>query len=215
METKTCNRCNTEKTIDNFSPASVSKGKQYYRGECKECNRAIQKMPGPKAAQKRYKSSPKGKATRKLSRNSERENELARLKYQTDEEHRQKKITKSINQINKKLEADPVYRTIFYLKNRLRDWVKIKGERKNSEIGNYVGCTKNEFKVHIEKQFQPGMTWDNHGEWELDHIIPISSAETMEEAYKLTHYTNFQPLWKPINREKSNKISKEYNNEQN
>ena len=50
------------------------------------------------------------------------------------------------------------------------------------------------------------MTWNNYGEWELDHIIPISSATTEEEVYKLNHYTNFQPLWMSENRKKGNKI---------
>lgn len=206
MNTKVCNRCNIEKTIDNFSPASKVGDKQYYRGECKDCNRTLQKMPAGKKAQKKYKSSAKGKATRKSSRNTDRENELTRIKYATDEVFRQKRIKNAVTCINNKLENDPVYRTIFYLKNRLRDWVKINGERKNSEIGNYVGCTKAFFKQHIENQFKPGMTWDNHGKWELDHIIPISSAKSMEEAYKLTYYTNFQPLWKLENRTKRDKI---------
>ena len=39
------------------------------------------------------------------------------------------------------------------------------------------------------------MSWSNHGKWHLDHIIPISSARTKEEAIKLNHYSNFQPLW--------------------
>lgn len=45
---------------------------------------------------------------------------------------------------------------------------------------------------------------ENHGEWEMDHIIP--NAKTEEEIYKLNHYTNFQPLWKEDNRKKSNKM---------
>ena len=39
------------------------------------------------------------------------------------------------------------------------------------------------------------MTWNNRSEWHIDHIIPLSSAKTEEELYKLFHYTNLQPLW--------------------
>ena len=39
------------------------------------------------------------------------------------------------------------------------------------------------------------MTWENKGVWETDHIIPLASAETIEELYVLFHYTNIQPLW--------------------
>jgi hypothetical protein len=50
------------------------------------------------------------------------------------------------------------------------------------------------------------MTWDNRSEWHLDHIIPLSSAKTEEELYKLCHYTNLQPLWAVENMKKGNKI---------
>lgn len=59
---------------------------------------------------------------------------------------------------------------------------------------------------HIESQFTEGMTWENHGEWHIDHIIPLSSAKTKEEMEKLCHYTNLQPLWKEENLSKGNKI---------
>jgi len=54
------------------------------------------------------------------------------------------------------------------------------------------------------------MNWDNQGlysknrfniGWDLDHIIPISSAKTEEDVIRLNHYTNFQPLCSKINRD--------------
>jgi len=50
------------------------------------------------------------------------------------------------------------------------------------------------------------MSWENYGDWHIDHIIPISSAKNNDEVYKLNHYTNFQPLWALDNMKKSNKI---------
>jgi hypothetical protein len=50
------------------------------------------------------------------------------------------------------------------------------------------------------------MTWDNYGEWHLDHIKPISLGKTEEEVIQLYHYTNFQPLWAKDNVVKYNKI---------
>lgn len=83
---------------------------------------------------------------------------------------------------------------------------------KNKTITNksyeYVGCSTEELIKYIEKQFKPWMTWDNHGKyngklnygWDIDHIIPLSSAKTEEELKKLSHYTNIQPLDSKINR---------------
>jgi hypothetical protein len=54
------------------------------------------------------------------------------------------------------------------------------------------------------------MSWDRIGkEIHIDHIIPLSSAKSEDEIYKLCHYTNLQPLWAEDNLKKSNKILKE------
>jgi hypothetical protein len=50
------------------------------------------------------------------------------------------------------------------------------------------------------------MTWENQGKWHIDHIIPLSSAKTEKEMYKLCHYTNLQPLWAFDNLSKGSKI---------
>lgn len=73
-----------------------------------------------------------------------------------------------------------------------------------------LGYTYEEFIKHIEKQFQPGMNWNNHGEWEIDHIIPkdffqFKSPEDVE--FKMCwRLENLQPLWKEQNQKKGNKV---------
>lgn len=78
--------------------------------------------------------------------------------------------------------------------------------KKNSKTESILGCTIKEFRLYIEKQFVEGMSFDNHGKWHLDHIIPIASATTEEEIIKLNHYTNFQPLWAEENIRKGNRL---------
>ena len=51
------------------------------------------------------------------------------------------------------------------------------------------------------------MSWNNYGEWHLDHKTPISWAKTEEEVYRLNNYNNFQPLWAIENTSKGNKWS--------
>ena len=57
------------------------------------------------------------------------------------------------------------------------------------------GCSKEYLKFHFEQLFQPGMSWANYGLWHVDHIVPLSSAKTLETVLILCHYTNLQPLW--------------------
>jgi hypothetical protein len=106
-------------------------------------------------------------------------------------------------------QADP----LFKLKSNIRTLILIafnnKNHRKKSKTVDILGCSFEEFKQHLESQFEPWMTWDNRGgkevlgpnmTWDLDHIIPVSSAITEEELIKLNHYTNFQPLCSYQNR---------------
>ena len=52
------------------------------------------------------------------------------------------------------------------------------------------------------------MTFENYGEWQIDHIYPISKYDftDINNFYECFHYTNLQPLWAEENRIKSNKI---------
>jgi len=70
----------------------------------------------------------------------------------------------------------------------------------------YLGCSIQNFKEHIEKQFTEGMTWDNHGEWHIDHIIPLKYENpTIEEMIERLHWENTQPLWATDNKAKGNR----------
>lgn len=70
-----------------------------------------------------------------------------------------------------------------------------------------LGCSIQYFKNYIAKKFQKGMTWNNWGEWHLDHIVPLSSVDlTNKGNYRtLAHYINIQPLWSKDNIRKGNR----------
>ncbi len=79
-------------------------------------------------------------------------------------------------------------------------------DNKEKKSIEYLGCTIEEFKQHIEEQFKEGMSWDNHGEWHIDHITPLKYGNpTLEEVVERLHYTNTQPLWAAENIAKGNK----------
>ena len=83
----------------------------------------------------------------------------------------------------------------------------IKRNQKNGSSIKDLGCSIEDLKKHLESQFQPGMTWKNHGKWHIDHIIPLSKFDlTVKEQFlKAVHYTNLQPLWAKDNLKKGNR----------
>ncbi len=75
----------------------------------------------------------------------------------------------------------------------------VKHSYKTGSAVDDLGCTIDEFKIHIESQWLEGMTWENWARfgWHLDHIIPLSrfNLQDVVELKKACHYTNIQPLW--------------------
>lgn len=111
---------------------------------------------------------------------------------------------------NKKYTNDILYKLKINVRNRLKLFLKSKNFNKTTnKTYNLVGCTPQELKQHIEKQFKEGMSWDNHQlhGWHIDHIIPLSLAKNEDDIYKLCHYTNLQPIWCDENYSKGTKIN--------
>jgi hypothetical protein len=70
-------------------------------------------------------------------------------------------------------------------------------EKKHGNTMELTGCSKEHLISHIESMFVNGMSWDNYGEWHIDHIKPCASFDlTNIEQQKLCfNWTNLQPLW--------------------
>lgn len=112
--------------------------------------------------------------------------------------------------VKKRLNNDVLYRLKHNVGCGIRQAFKRNGFTKNSKTFIILGCTFEEFKLHLESQFQSWMSWDNYGKpknkllipsntWDIDHIIPISTAKTEEDVVMLNHYTNLQPLCSYVN----------------
>ena len=80
------------------------------------------------------------------------------------------------------------------------------GLRKNSKTEAILGCSLDAFLRHIERQFLPGMSWENRRLWHVDHIVPISTAVTMDDVLALNRFTNLRPMWGPDNIRKRDKV---------
>jgi hypothetical protein len=100
---------------------------------------------------------------------------------------------------------------IYHLcQSRIYKALKTCGGLKTKRTQQYIGCDYSTLKIHIEKQFKPGMNWENHGSsWHVDHIIPIKYENPTEKDLDIViqrlHYTNLQPLWASENMSKGNR----------
>jgi hypothetical protein len=115
------------------------------------------------------------------------------------------------DRINEKIKDrkhnDPLYKLKFSIRNSIYNSINRMGYSKKDKSRDILGCTFEYFMKYIEEQFLEGMSWENYGEWHLDHKTPVSWAETEEQIYELNKYTNFQPLWAKDNLSKGNKWS--------
>lgn len=88
----------------------------------------------------------------------------------------------------------------------------LKGYNKSASSISLIGCSFKTLKEYLEKQFKPGMTWENYGrgknKWSVDHIIPCITFDLQkeEEQRKCFHYTNLQPLWCSENSSKGGRL---------
>ena len=60
-----------------------------------------------------------------------------------------------------------------------------------------VGCSVEFLRRYIEAKFEAGMSWDNYGEWHVDHIRPCASFDLSdkEQVIQCFNWRNLQPMW--------------------
>jgi hypothetical protein len=127
-----------------------------------------------------------------------------------DKSYRKRNAKKCNEYFTNRHKNDPSYRLICNLRCRLNQAIK-KEYRAGSAIRD-LGCTIDELWVHLESQFQPGMTRENLGmAWELDHIYPLSKANLLDRAEFLAvnNWRNLQPLTPEQNNTKNGTVTDE------
>ena len=216
---KTCTKCGETKLLEEYHKQKA--GKYGRCAKCKVCVKAYHKAynqsEAGKAAQKKYDQSEAGKAKRKAYNQSEAGKAKRKAYNQTEagkakrkaalEKYRQSEKNKAYHKAYRKNRRhnDPVFKLQCNLRSGFCNWIK--GNIKTCKTEQYVCCTYQELLDHLESQFEEGMTWENQGEWHIDHIKAQSRFDPTieEEAFKCWHYTNLQPMWAEINIKYSNK----------
>ena len=202
---KICCKCNVEQLTSKFHKCVDSK--DGLKPQCKLCRK---------------------EETRKYIENNygkEKERHDKYRKNNRDKEIKRKKkwLKNNPNYISKyqknRILNDPLFRIKRNIRSIVYRIIKHNGYTKKSKTHEIVGCSYDLYLRHIEGQWllphnldengEVWMSWDNYGKykkdtlyygWDIDHIIPVSSAKTKEELLKLFHYTNCQPLCSYTNR---------------
>ena len=191
---------------------------------------AAERTPEAKVLKRAYYKTPKGMAVQKACRNKPESKALAKARIQIPGikaaiKARAKIYSKTPevvaklrarvktpeykeqarNRRRKKYATDIQFNLGVNLRSRL--YSAIKGKVKAGSAVSDLGCTIAELIIHLEKQFLPGMSWENHSHdgWHIDHIRPLASFDLTDRAQFLDacNYTNLQPLWAADNFNKS------------
>jgi hypothetical protein len=195
METKVCNKCNVDKDVTEFYSG---------RRRCKLCYNKHKKKSTPEQREEYNR-----RRKEKYYENHEEELEKSKLwKKRNPEKVVEYRRGYMSGYEKKRMENDPLYNVSRTVRNLIKCSIYHKGFTKNSRTFEILGCSYEDFKLHIESHWEDWMNWDNYGlyngkencGWEYDHIIPVSSAKCEEDIYKLNHYSNIQPLCSYVNR---------------
>jgi len=186
---KLCIKCESYKNLKEFHNLKISKdGKQKY---CKICRKIYY-------TNEEYKNH-----KRLLDKYSYDLNKLQKLKYSKDYYKNNK------DKVNKYYNTKRSLDINFKLKQNLRSRLNkaLKNNYKSGSAVQDLGCSIEFLKYYLESKFQPGMSWENYGQWHIDHIKPLSkfNLQIRSELLEVCHYTNLQPLWKLDNISKGNR----------
>ncbi len=228
MESKKCSRCKEIKEFSFFNKnKSENDGRDYY---CKICSKAkaanyaknnnekIRLLQNIHYKKNKEKISNQRKELRLLNLEKHR---LREKKYRQNNpqlinaqkkrhytKHKKKIIKRGVAYKSKRIKIDAFFQLKQNLRSRITVALSRKKIQKNGSAIKLLGAPIEIVKLHLEKQFKKGMSWENYGfrGWHADHITPLASAKTEEDLIKLCHYTNLQPLWALENLKKSSKI---------
>ena len=91
---------------------------------------------------------------------------------------------------------------------RGRVYRAVKNGWKHYRLLDGLQCSVTDLMSHIQSKFQPGMAWNNYGEWELDHVLPCASFDLTKKQDQAAcfHWSNLQPLWAKDNASKRDRL---------
>lgn len=210
---KSCVLCRVTKDLDEFH-----KVKTEYRDECKSCIIKIYEDP----SKEQYKVCKKCGIS-KLYADFQLRTDNNSIEYRSNCRACQQEYINTYRRNSKKTKekqnqrarerrkTDPWFLTMQRIRARMTKAMMSQSVTKNHPMEELLGCTVKEFKEHLERQFKPGMSWEEKN-FVIDHIIPCSHFDLtdIEEQKKCFNYKNMQPLTFKENAKKGDKILPEH-----
>jgi len=196
---KKCNKCQIIQELTDFHKSKNSK--DGYKNVCKQCRLTQQKeyvaknLEKVKKSYEKYVTSEKGKKT--LSNNQQRyyynnRKKCNKISREWNKNHAEfvKNYNKEYNKIRKITDKDKIiWRTI------LNNSLKRLGKPKEGHTIDLLGYSALELKNHITSLFTDGMSWENYGEWHIDHIKGVVNFDKDTHPSIVNALNNLRPLW--------------------
>lgn len=172
------------------------------------------------AAYKKYHASEKGKAKRRLYENTSPKVVAKQARYYASEKgqayhkawekaHPDRKKSPDVRQrvnarTRERYATEPEFKIMRSLRVRIKRVLRFQSAKKLRTTLELTGCSPAHLRAWLEFWMKPGMTWENHGDWHIDHKKPCASFDLskVEEQRKCFHYTNLEPLWAEDNLKK-------------
>jgi hypothetical protein len=220
-----CRECEAEaKRVYDQTDAGKTARQLWRQTEAgKASDKKYNDSPEHRAAVKAYQATDRGKEIAKKVKAKMKEN--GKLQAIIDRYHLTDKYKAKIIRDNHKPNSKEIQQR-HYHKKRLEQGAKLcdamkagiylalKGKKNGRKWESLVDYTLEELMAHLERQFLPGMSWDNYGEWHLDHIIPRAAHcyqdSTDPDFQRCWALENLQPLWAKDNKVKSAKITQPF-----
>lgn len=221
---KECEMCKEEKSTELFYKNNSKNGG--FHTICKNCTKVKRKENYKEKAKTekisiKEKVCPKckeNKPSKKYQKSSSNKHGLSRIckkciavsKRKSYSKNRSKLIKRGYELKKKRLKNDPLFKLKEGVSSLIRNSFKNKLFTKRTKTAKILGVDFKNFKNHLEDNPYNFKVGDEG--LDLDHIIPLSSANTEEKLLELNHYTNFQLLPKKYNRwvKRENEWDKEH-----
>jgi hypothetical protein len=210
---KECRKCKQEKELNNFG--IDKKQCDGFNRVCKQCRQTFSKEHSKRLYEynKEYvkKNVDKINEYRKEYRKDYYDNNVEKLKNRRKEHYynnKEKTLLTNNTYRNKRKQSDPLFKLSGNLRTMISNTIKKNGYKKLSKTELILGCSFDFLKQHLESKFEQWMSWDNYGlyngelnyGWDIDHIVPLSSALNENDLLRLNHYSNLKPLCSYNNR---------------